>query len=106
MDNIFLTPDATFSISIKTKEARGGALKFSVVDGGPYKFRTATGREYGKLQRAFSELDIDSAFRMLSAFLVDGIPAEKVESLHPDVVWTVLLEVLNRSRVSDVDRGK
>lgn len=107
MDPIFLTPDTTVEISIRSEIIEGtNVARYTIEDGGPYKIRTATGREYAAVQQAYAKQDIGEAYALLRKFLVAGVPAEMFERLHPDVVWRVLAEVLTRSRVSEADRGK
>lgn len=103
MDSIFLTPETTFDVSIRVdKESKS----IKIEDGGPYRLRTATGREFARLQRAIHDSDSDAAFNLFRIFVVSGIPEDKIEQLHPDVVWFVLVEVLKRSRVSEEQQGK
>ena len=106
MDPIFLTPDVTVNVSIKTSFSEYGAPFFTIEDGGPYEIRTATGREFARIQQAIGKSDIDAGYAMLPAFLVGGVDKDKICQLHPDVVWAVLVEVLKRSRVSEADAGK
>ena len=108
MDDIFLTTDATFYISVKTIRSKDGnnVMRFAISDGGPYKLRTATGREYGKIQQAYIKQDIDTAYAMFADVVSSGIPEDKISKIHPDLVWLMLAEVLKRSRVTDEQRGK
>ena len=108
MDSIFLTPDITFDVSIKTTFSDDGhnIPRFSISDGGPYKLRTATGRQYAKIQQAYIQQDADAAYALLPEFLVAGVEKTMIPNLHPAVVWEIFVEVLKRSRVSEVDRGK
>lgn len=108
MDDIFLTPEATVSLSVRTIRSTDGneVMRFSIEDGGPYQLRTATGREYGKIQNTYVKQDIDAAYALIRAHLVAGVPAEMIDKLHPDVVWLLLAETLKRSRMSEVQRGK
>jgi len=109
MDPIFLTTEATIAISIKTEMKEIGGHKhprFSITDGGPYEIRTATGREYAKIQAAYSRSDVDAAYDLVKIFLIKGIEADKIEALHPDLVWQILAEILRRSRISETDLGK
>lgn len=105
MDSIFLAPEATTPVSIRTK-AGAKAPVIEVTDGGPYLLRTATGREYGRVQAAIAHSNIDAQYELLPSFLVGGVDPKDIEKLHPNVVTTVLIEVLNRSRVSEVQAGK
>ena len=50
MDPPFLTPESTLDISIRTTFSEFGAPIFTVEDGGPYRLRTATGREFARIQ--------------------------------------------------------
>ena len=55
MDPIFLTPETTVEVSIRTKfETVGEAnlTRYDIEDGGPYSIRTATGREFAVIQQA------------------------------------------------------
>ncbi len=106
MDAIFLTPDVTVDVSIKHSVSEAGALSIEITEGGPYKIRTATGREYAKIQTAIGRIDVDAAYTLLPSFMVGGVERERMDSLHPEVVWTVLLEVLRRSRVTEAQAGK
>ena len=113
MDPIFLTPDVTFSVSIRT-EFEKGLPRFKIEDGGPYKIRTATGREFAAIQQAFGHSDSDAAYTLCEKMVQSGIADDKkgtersevFGSLHPDVIWAILLEVVKRSRASELDRGK
>lgn len=98
---IFLDPETTFSVDVK-QTARN---EFEVVEGGPYKLRTATGREFAALSKAFREKDDNAGFDILARHLVSGIEAKDVERLHPSVVAVLLLEVARRSRLSETDAG-
>lgn len=117
MDPIFLTPETTVEISIKTtfQEVGGSRLaRYDIEDGGPYSIRTATGREFAAIQQAYGRQDIDAAYSLVQKFLVRGVgddlkPDAKsalFESLHPDLVWRILFEVLRRSRPSETDQKK
>lgn len=105
MDDIFLSPDVTFGVTIKTTRSATGVPSFAIEQGGPYRLRTATGREYHRIQRAYYEQSAPEAYALLELFCVDGIPKEKMSLVHPDCVWVLLLEVLKRSRVSEADAG-
>lgn len=106
MDDIFLSPDVTFGVTIKTQRNSNGVPTFFVEDGGPYKLRTATGREYHRIQKAYYDQSAPEAYSLLALFCSDGIPKDKIESVHPDCVWAILLEVLKRSRLTEVQAGK
>lgn len=108
MDDIFLTPDVTVDLTIRTSRSEdgNGVMRFTIEDGGPYKLRTATGREYGRIQQAYYKQDLDASYKLLRDHLVEGVPEDKIESIHPDLVWILLAEVLKRSRLSEVQRGK
>ena len=106
MDPLFLTPESTLDISIRTTFSEFGAPIFTVDDGGPYRLRTATGREFARIQQVIGRNDVDVAYTLLPDYLVGGVDKDKICQLHPDVVWTVLLEVLKRSRVSEDQAGK
>ena len=107
MDNIFLTPEQTFGVTVRTTVTSSGVPVFTVEDGGPYKLRTCTGREYHRVQRAFVEQDANAAFKLLGQFLEPGIiPEDKLSHVHPDCVWALLLEVLKHSRIGDAEAGK
>lgn len=107
MDNIFLTPEQTFGVTVRTTYTAAGVPVFTVEDGGPYKLRTATGREFHRIQRTFVEQDAEGAYKLLALFLEPGvIPEDKIGSVHPDCVWAMLLEVVKRSRVGDAEAGK
>lgn len=106
MDPIFLVPEATVSVSIKPTYSGDLLTGFAIESGGPYELRTATGREFGRVQKIFRDNDIDEAFDILPKFLVKGIEKRDIENLHPDLVWVILIEVLKRSRVSEAEAGK
>ena len=117
MDPIFLTPETTVKVSIRTtfeKVGDSSLARYEIEDGGPYEIRTATGREFAAIQQAYGRQDIDSAYSLVQKFVVRGIgddlkPEAKsalFESLHPDLVWRVLFEVLKRSRPSETDQKK
>jgi len=117
MDPIFLTPETTVEVSIRTKfETVGEAnlTRYDIEDGGPYSIRTATGREFAVIQQAWGRQDIDAAYTLVQKFLVRGVgddlkPEAKAalfESLHPDLVWKILFEVIRRSRPSETDQKK
>lgn len=108
MDDIFLTPDATIQLTIRTKRSDDGfsRMSFEIEEGGPYHIRTATGREYGKIQQAYMREDVEAAYVLIRQHLVSGVPSDKIDALHPDIVWLLLAEVLKRSRVSEVQQGK
>lgn len=114
MDSIFLTPDVTFDVSIRTKFDKNGAPSFKIEADGPYRLRTATGREFAAIQNAFGREDVDATYKLCEKFVVSGIAdgkegAERSSvfgSLHPDVVYAILVEVVKRSRCSESDRGK
>ena len=114
MDPIFLTPDVTFSVSIKTKFDKNDRPVFAIKDGGPYKIRTATGREFHAIQTAVGRADVDAAYALCQTFVQGGIADELkgdertaiFDRLHPDVAWAIVLEVAKRSRASELDRGK
>lgn len=105
MDSIFLAPEATTPVSIRTKVSNGKPV-IEITDGGPYLLRTATGREYGRVQAAIAHSNVDAQYEILPSFLVGGIDPKDIEKLHPNVVAMVLIDVLNRSRVSEVQSGK
>jgi hypothetical protein len=109
MDSIFLSPEATFDISVKTEFSETEGVKiavFKITDGGPFQVRTATGREYARVQNAYRRRDPDELYDLLKLFVVKGVPADKIGLLHPDLAWTILFEVLKRSRLSETDQGK
>ena len=106
MDPIFLVPEATVSVSIKPEYSGEILAGFTVEDGGPYEIRTATGREYGKIQKAFRDDDVDSLYELLPDFLLKGVGKKEMENLHPFVVRAVLWDVIKRSRVSEAEAGK
>jgi len=117
MDPIFLTPETTVKISIRTtfeKVGESSLARYEIEDGGPYEIRTATGREFAAIQQAYGRQDADAAYSLVQKFLVggvgDGLDAKAksalFESLHPDLVWRILFEVLRRSRPSETDQKK
>lgn len=106
MDPIFLVPEATVSVSIKPEYSGDILAGFVIEEGGPYEVRTATGREYGRLQKAFRDDDVDALYELLPDFLVKGVSKKDMENLHPFVVRSVLFDVLKRSRVSEAEAGK
>ena len=105
MDSIFLTPETTFPVSIKPEKDEAGRLSFKITDGGPYTLRTATGREFGRIQQAVGRSDIDASYGLLPSFL-GGIDPKDIEKLHPQVVQFLLIEILSRSKVSETEAGK
>lgn len=117
MDPIFLTPETTVKIAIRTafKTVGGSSIaRYEIEADGPYEIRTATGREFAAIQQAYGRQDIDAAYSLLQKFLVKGVgddlkPEAKAalfESIHPDLVWLILCEVLRYSRPSETDQKK
>lgn len=117
MDPIFLTPETTIKIAIRTtfkKVGESSVARYEIEDDGPYEIRTATGREFATIQQAYGRQDIDAAYSLLQKFLIRGVgddlkPEAKstlIESIHPDLVWMILCEVLRRSRPSETDQKK
>lgn len=110
MDPMFLSQDITVDISIKstvTDHPTGAKIiSFDITGGGPYRIRTATGREYGKIQQAVNKGDVDACYDLAKQFLVGGVEKSMIEKLHPDVIFAVLIEVLSRSRVTGEQLGK
>lgn len=105
MHSIFLAPEQTFGVSVTVKHSAHGVPSFAVDGDGPYRLRTATGREYHRIQKAYYEQSAPEAYALLAILCTDGIPKDKIEQVHPDCVWALLLEVLKRSRVSEADAG-
>lgn len=114
MDPIFLTPESTFSISVTT-EIVDGIPRFNISDGGGLTLRTVTGREFNAIQGMVGRDDADGAYTILEKLVQSGIgdDAKTKEDrskifamLHPSVVWSLLLYVLKRSRISEIERGK
>lgn len=104
---MFLTPETTFAISVNTEIVeKNGVQKptFSITDGGSIAMRTATGREFAKILS--SVRDTDALYDLLPTFIVSGIDLKHIDDLHPSVVHMLIQEVLKRSRVSEVERGK
>lgn len=105
---MFLTPETTFAISVKTETVEKDGVQiptFSISeDAGAIKMRTATGREFAKILTAMR--DTDALYALLPTFIVSGIDLKRIDDLHPGVVHMLIQEVFKRSRVSEVERGK
>lgn len=101
MSGIFLEPESTFSVDIIHK---GGAL-FEISEGGPYVLRTATGREFAAISKAFRENDNAGAYGIVERHLVAGVDKKDIGRLHPNVVALLAHEIGTRSHLSETDAG-